>query len=206
MQAILKQAKPNCMEDLIALNALYRPGPMDNIPQFIASKTGKTPITYPDPCLEPILKETYGVIVYQEQVMQVAQRIGGYSLGQADLLRRAMGKKKHDVMIKEKEKFIAGRRQERLQGGRRRSNLRDPDSLRGLRLQQVACRGLQRRRLSHRLPQGQLSGRVHGRQPHQRDLEHRQAHRVHRRGAVHGARGAPARREPLGAAFLRRRR
>jgi DNA polymerase-3 subunit alpha len=96
------------MEDLIALNALYRPGPMDYIPQFIDSKNGKAPITYPDPCLEPILKETYGVIVYQEQVMQVAQRIGGYSLGQADLLRRAMGKKKLEVMVKEKEKFIAG--------------------------------------------------------------------------------------------------
>jgi DNA polymerase III subunit alpha len=108
MQAILKQAKPSCMEDLIALNALYRPGPMAYIPQFIESKWGRTPITYPDPCLEPILKETYGVIVYQEQVMQVAQRIGGYSLGQADLLRRAMGKKKLEVMVKEKEKFIAG--------------------------------------------------------------------------------------------------
>jgi DNA polymerase III subunit alpha len=108
MQGILKQAKPNCMEDLIALNALYRPGPMDYIPQFIESKMGRSPITYPDPCLEPILKETYGVIVYQEQVMQVAQRIGGYSLGQADLLRRAMGKKKLEVMVKEKEKFIAG--------------------------------------------------------------------------------------------------
>jgi DNA polymerase III subunit alpha len=108
MQGILKQAKPSCMEDLIALNALYRPGPMDYIPQYIDSKSGKTPVTYPDPCLESILKETYGVIVYQEQVMQVAQRIGGYSLGQADLLRRAMGKKKHEVMVKEKEKFIEG--------------------------------------------------------------------------------------------------
>jgi DNA polymerase-3 subunit alpha len=108
MQGILKQAKPSCMEDLIALNALYRPGPMDYIPQYIESKSGRAPITYPDPCLEPILKETYGVIVYQEQVMQVAQRIGGYSLGQADLLRRAMGKKKHEVMVKEKEKFIEG--------------------------------------------------------------------------------------------------
>jgi DNA polymerase-3 subunit alpha len=108
MQGILKQAKPSCMEDLIALNALYRPGPMAYIPQFIDSKWGRQPITYPDPCLEPILKETYGVIVYQEQVMQVAQRIGGYSLGQADLLRRAMGKKKVEVMVKEKEKFIAG--------------------------------------------------------------------------------------------------
>jgi len=108
MQSILKQAKPNKIEDLIALNALYRPGPMAYIPQFVDSKWGRRPIEYPDPCLEPILKETYGVIVYQEQVMQVAQIIGGYSLGQADLLRRAMGKKKADVMVKEKARFIEG--------------------------------------------------------------------------------------------------
>ncbi|MCA1949158.1 MAG: DNA polymerase III subunit alpha [Treponema sp.] len=108
MQSILKQAKPNKIEDLIALNALYRPGPMAYIPQFVDSKWGRRPIEYPDPCLEGILKETYGVIVYQEQVMQVAQIIGGYSLGQADLLRRAMGKKKADVMVKEKARFIEG--------------------------------------------------------------------------------------------------
>ncbi|MDR0629574.1 MAG: DNA polymerase III subunit alpha [Treponema sp.] len=108
MQKILKQAQPNKIEDLIALNALYRPGPMDYIPQFIESKWGRKAIEYPDPCLEDILKETYGVIVYQEQVMQVAQRIAGYSLGQADILRRAMGKKKKEVMVKEKEQFIAG--------------------------------------------------------------------------------------------------
>jgi len=108
MQGILKQAKPSCMEDLIALNALYRPGPMAYIPQFIDSKFGRKPIEYPDPCLEPILKETYGVIVYQEQVMQVAQRIAGFTLGQADILRRAMGKKKLEVLMKKKEEFIAG--------------------------------------------------------------------------------------------------
>ncbi|HPC71927.1 MAG TPA: DNA polymerase III subunit alpha, partial [Treponema sp.] len=108
MQSILKQAKPNKIEDLIALNALYRPGPMAYIPQFVDSKWGRRPIEYPDPCLESILKETYGVIVYQEQVMQVAQIIGGYSLGQADLLRRAMGKKKPEVMVKEKARFIEG--------------------------------------------------------------------------------------------------
>ena len=108
MQNILKQVKPTSIEDLIALNALYRPGPMDHIPQFIDSKWGKTPIVYPDPSLEGILKETYGVIVYQEQVMQVAQTIAGYSLGQADILRRAMGKKKMDEMVREKAKFIAG--------------------------------------------------------------------------------------------------
>jgi DNA polymerase-3 subunit alpha len=108
MQKVLRDAKPTCVEDLIALNALYRPGPMVNIPQFIESKHGRQAIRYPDPSLEDILKETYGVIVYQEQVMQVAQRIAGYTLGHADILRRAMGKKKMDVMVKEKVKFIAG--------------------------------------------------------------------------------------------------
>ena len=108
MQNILKRAKPEKMEDLIALNALYRPGPMDYINQFIESKFDRSKIKYPDPCLEDILSETYGVIVYQEQVMQVAQRIAGYTLGQADILRRAMGKKKIEVMKAEKEKFIAG--------------------------------------------------------------------------------------------------
>ncbi|HNY21954.1 MAG TPA: DNA polymerase III subunit alpha [Treponemataceae bacterium] len=108
MQNILKRAKPDKMEDIIALNALYRPGPMAYIDQFIESKFDPSKIKYPDPCLEDILAETYGVIVYQEQVMQVAQRIAGYSLGQADLLRRAMGKKKAEVLAKEKIPFIEG--------------------------------------------------------------------------------------------------
>jgi DNA polymerase-3 subunit alpha len=108
MQKILKKARPTSIEDLIALNALYRPGPMDNIDQFVNSKWGRQAIEYPDPALEGILKETYGVIVYQEQVMQVAQTIAGYSLGQADILRRAMSKKKIEVMKEEKVKFIAG--------------------------------------------------------------------------------------------------
>ena len=108
MQNILKRAKPDKMEDIIALNALYRPGPMAYIDQFIESKFDPSKIKYPDPCLEDILAETYGVIVYQEQVMQVAQRIAGYSLGQADLLRRAMGKKKAEILAKEKVPFIEG--------------------------------------------------------------------------------------------------
>ncbi|HEY9053609.1 MAG TPA: DNA polymerase III subunit alpha [Rectinemataceae bacterium] len=108
MQAILKKAKPNSIEDLIALNALYRPGPMDNIDQFVDSKNGKTPISYPHPSLEKYLKGTYGVIVYQEQVMQAAQEVAGYSLGKADLLRRAMGKKKPEILEKEKVPFIQG--------------------------------------------------------------------------------------------------
>jgi DNA polymerase-3 subunit alpha len=108
MQGILKQAKPGSIEDLIALNALYRPGPMQYIPQFIASKSGEQEIVYPDPSLEEVLKPTYGVIVYQEQVMQVAQIIGGFSLGKADILRRAMSKKKVAAMAKMKEEFREG--------------------------------------------------------------------------------------------------
>ncbi|MBQ9238623.1 MAG: DNA polymerase III subunit alpha, partial [Treponema sp.] len=108
MQKTLRQAKPSCLEDLIALNALFRPGPMNNIPQFIEGKFHPERIRYPDPCLEDILKETYGVMVYQEQVMQVAQRIAGFSLGAADMLRRAMGKKKLEVLIGKKKEFIEG--------------------------------------------------------------------------------------------------
>jgi DNA polymerase-3 subunit alpha len=108
MQSILKESKPSSIEDLVALNALYRPGPMANIPQFINSKLGRQPITYADPELEEELATTYGVIVYQEQVMKVAQIIAGYSLGSADILRRIMGKKKVAALEKEKVKFIAG--------------------------------------------------------------------------------------------------
>jgi DNA polymerase-3 subunit alpha len=108
MQEILRKAKPESISDLIALNALYRPGPMEFIGQFTDAKRGRTAISYPLPELEPILKETYGVIVYQEQVMEIARRVAGFSLGEADILRRAMGKKKVDVMARQKEKFVAG--------------------------------------------------------------------------------------------------
>lgn len=108
MQNILKEAQPSDIEDLVALNALYRPGPMAYIPQFIACKRGKQPITYANPELEDELKTTYGVIVYQEQVMKVAQIIAGYSLGNADILRRIMGKKKVAALEAEKVKFVAG--------------------------------------------------------------------------------------------------
>ena len=108
MQAILKRAKPDKIQDLIALNSLYRPGPIENIDQYIDSKTGKKAITYPLPELKPTLEETYGVIIYQEQVMQIARVVAGYSLGQADILRRAMGKKKPEMMKEERKVFIEG--------------------------------------------------------------------------------------------------
>jgi len=108
MQDILRQTKPTSIEDLTALNAMYRPGPMQFIPRFVDCKNKKAPITYPDPNLIGVLKETYGVIVYQEQVMEVAKIIAGYSMGKADLLRRAMGKKKKEIIDGEKIPFLEG--------------------------------------------------------------------------------------------------
>ncbi|CAH2784731.1 MAG: DNA polymerase III alpha subunit (EC [Candidatus Burkholderia crenata] len=108
MQGMLKDAQPDRFEDIIALVALYRPGPMDLIPSFCARKHGREIVEYPDPRVESVLKETYGIMVYQEQVMQMAQIIGGYSLGGADLLRRAMGKKKAKEMAEHRELFRQG--------------------------------------------------------------------------------------------------
>lgn len=108
MRRTLSLVKPDKFADIVALVALYRPGPMDNIPQYAARKHGREQPDYLDPLLEPVLRETYGVIIYQEQVMQIAQILAGYSLGEADLLRRAMGKKKKEEMDAQKERFISG--------------------------------------------------------------------------------------------------
>ena len=108
MQAMLKDAKPSRLEDLIILNALFRPGPMALIPSFVARKHGREPVVYPHPLVADVLEETYGIMVYQEQVMQTAQILGGYSLGGADLLRRAMGKKKADEMALHRSVFRQG--------------------------------------------------------------------------------------------------
>lgn len=108
MQRMLREALPNRFEDLIALNAMYRPGPIENIPSFSARKNGLEPVDYPHPLLQEVLEETYGVMVYQEQVMLSAQIIGGYTLGGADILRRAMGKKKPEEMAQQREIFCTG--------------------------------------------------------------------------------------------------
>jgi DNA polymerase-3 subunit alpha len=108
MRDMLIGAKPDRFEDIIALVSLYRPGPMELIPSFIERKHGREKVVYPDPRVEPILSETYGIMVYQEQVMQMAQIIGGYSLGGADLLRRAMGKKKAEEMAEHRQIFRDG--------------------------------------------------------------------------------------------------
>ncbi|MEN3026956.1 MAG: DNA polymerase III subunit alpha [Chlorobiota bacterium] len=108
MQEALRELKPTSLEDLVALNALNRPGPMEYIPEFIARKHGRKPIEYLHPSMEPILRMTYGIIIYQEQVMQLAQAIAGFSLAQADLMRRAMGKKDQKLMQQQRDDFIAG--------------------------------------------------------------------------------------------------
>jgi DNA polymerase-3 subunit alpha len=108
MRDVLKRLKPDRFEDIIAVVALYRPGPMDNIPSYIARKQGEEPVEYLHPSLEGVLKETFGIMIYQEQVMQAAQELAGYSLGAADLLRRAMGKKIQSEMDKQRQVFVDG--------------------------------------------------------------------------------------------------
>ncbi len=118
MQGMLRDAKPTRLEDLIALNALYRPGPMDLIPTFVARKNGREPVEYPHPMVATMLSETYGIMVYQEQVMQTAQILGGYSLGGADMLRRAMGKKKPEEMAEQRQIFRDGAARNQIDQGK----------------------------------------------------------------------------------------
>ena len=116
MKNFMKELKPQSLEDVIAGISLYRPGPMDFIPQYIRGKNNNESITYDCPELEPILEPTYGCIVYQEQVMQIVQRLAGYTLGRADLVRRAMSKKKASVMQKERQNFVYGNKEENVPG------------------------------------------------------------------------------------------
>ncbi|RAV06566.1 DNA polymerase III subunit alpha [Paenibacillus sp. YN15] len=108
IRRVLRDLKPSGFEDVISVVALYRPGPMEFIPKYIAGKHGQIQVEYPHPNLEPILKDTYGIIVYQEQIMQIASRMAGFSLGEADLLRRAVSKKKREVLDQERKHFVAG--------------------------------------------------------------------------------------------------
>ncbi len=173
MRDLLRQLKPDRIEDLIALVALYRPGPMESIPKFIACKHGREEPIYLHPLLEPILSETYGVMTYQEDVMRIARSLAGYSLGEADLLRRAMGKKKAKEMAEHRARFIAGAAGNAVSARDRGADFRAGGEIRGLRLQQGPRRGLRACALSDGLSQGELSGGVHGR-------HHDPGHRQHR--------------------------
>ncbi|MFH5185659.1 DNA polymerase III subunit alpha [Paenibacillus sp. TAB 01] len=108
VRRVLKDLRPSEFEDIISVVALYRPGPMEFIPRYIQGKHGEIQVEYPHPTLEPILKDTYGIIVYQEQIMQIASRMAGFSLGEADLLRRAVSKKKREVLDEERAHFVKG--------------------------------------------------------------------------------------------------
>ncbi|MFJ9498536.1 DNA polymerase III subunit alpha [Brevibacillus centrosporus] len=108
MRSVLRDLKPTSLDDIIAVLALYRPGPMEIIPQYIAAKHGQTKVHYAHPVLEPILRETHGFMIYQEQIMQISSTLAGFSLGEADILRRAVGKKKRDLLAEQREKFVAG--------------------------------------------------------------------------------------------------
>ena len=108
MRRYIKELKPSNLGELAAMVALYRPGPMEHIPRFINSKFGRVPVAYPHPALKEILDETYGVIVYQDQVLMIMRTFAGYSLGEADIVRKAMGKKIHELMVQERERFVSG--------------------------------------------------------------------------------------------------
>ncbi len=159
MRELLRKAKPERLDDLIALNALYRPGPLKSgmVDDYISRKQGKTEVKYELPQLAPILGDTYGVIAYQEQVMRIAAVLAGFTMGQSDMLRKAMGKKDPKVMAKQREAFMAGAAKNGVNEKKATQDLRPDGVLRRLRLQQVALDDLCLGRLPDRLPEGELS-------------------------------------------------
>ena len=184
MRKALVEMRADRFEDIIALVALYRPGPMANIPTYCARKLGHEAPDYIHPKIEPILRETFGVIIYQEQVMQIARDLSGYSLGEADMLRRAMGKKiksEMDGAARALRQRRAGARPDQGQG---RRNLRPARQIRRLRLQQEPRRGLCADRLLDRVVQGEPPRRIPRRVDDAGQIQHRQARRIPRRGAA----------------------
>ena len=197
MRDILRRSQPNRLEDLTALNALYRPGPIQGgmIDDFIDRKLGRKAIVYDLPELKEVLEETYGVIVYQEQVMQISNRLAGYSLGEADILRRAMGKKKAEEMAKQRERFIKGA----LERGFPQKKIEKIFDL----MEQFAGYGFNK---SHSaayaflayvtgVPEGALPGGLHGRAADVGNGQHGQGGEVHQRVPRDGHHGAAAGRE-----------
>ena len=205
MQKYLRELQPSTFEDLIAMNALYRPGPMDYIPDFIARKHGRSPIEYDIPVMEKYLKDTYGITVYQEQVMLLSRLLANFTRGESDTLRKAMGKKLKDKLDHLKPKFI--------EGGRK--NGHDPKGLekiwglgeiRLLRVQQVARHVLLVGGLPDGLPQGQLPFGVHGCRVEPKPHEHRAADALHERVQAHGHQRHGTRHQRVDADLLVQRR
>ena len=201
MRRALVDMVPDRFEDLIVLVALYRPGPMANIPTYCNRKKGFEEIDYftdaLTPWLKPILEPTFGIITYQEQVMQIARELAGYSFGEADLLRRAMGKKIRAEMDKQRARFMEGAIERGISEAGRRHDVRGLRQVRRLRLQQVPLRALRAADLPDGLAEGEPSGRVPRRLDEPRLRQHRQARRVLPGSAPHGRRGAPARHQQV---------
>ncbi len=206
MRKALVEMRADRFEDIIALVALYRPGPMANIPTYCARKLGHEKPDTIHPMIEPILRETFGVIIYQEQVMQIAQVLSGYSLGEADMLRRAMGKKIKKEMDAQRARFVDGAVARGLAQGQGRRDLRSSRQIRRLRLQQEPRGGLCADRLLDRLVQGEPPGRVPRRLDDPRQGQHRQARRIPRRGAEARHQGRAAFGQRLRGRFRRARR
>jgi DNA polymerase-3 subunit alpha len=201
MRDLLRRIRPDRFEDLATIVAVFRPGPMGSgmMDMYIERKNGREPVTYPHPSLESTLSETYGVVVYQEQVMRIANLLAGFDLAEADNLRKAMGKKKPEEMAKYREKFVEGCAQKGVP--RERGEERDlgpARALRRVRLQQEPHDRVRRRHLPDRVPEAPPPARVHGGAPHLRDGRPRQGRRVRRGGAADGDRGPPAGRLPVG--------
>ena len=199
MRDTLKKLKPTRFEDLIAVVALYRPGPMENIPTYIKRKHGSEKIDYMYETLQPILEETYGIIIYQEQVMQIAQVLSGYTLGGADLLRRAMGKKIQSEMDAQRETFINGAVSRGVEPKLAEKIFNLVDKFAGYGFNKSPRRRLCVDRLPDGLAQGQPSGRVHGRVHDPRARQYGQARPPASRAGQDGCRAAAP-----GCAALRR--
>ena len=207
MRDLIRRLQPDRFGDLVAVLALFRPGPLQSgmVDDFINRKHGTDaqPVNYFHPSLEPILKPTYGVILYQEQVMQIAQVIAGYSLGGADLLRRAMGKKKPKEMAQQEAVFLAGAADNGLAVNAAKTLFDLMGKLRRLRLQQVAFGGLRADRLPDGVAEGTLSRTLHGGGAQRRHGTHRKAALF--QGGLQATRNRSARTEPQRLAIRIRR-
>jgi len=158
MRDLLRRAKPSRFDDLIALNALYRPGPLKSgmVDDWVERKQGKREVQYELPQLESILADSYGVIAYQEHVLRIAQAVAGFTLGQADVLRKAMGKKDPKVMAKQRDAFLDGARGKGINREEGGQAVRADRALRRLRLQQSARHRVRAPRVSHGVSESQL--------------------------------------------------
>ena len=196
MRRYIRELRPTSVYDLAAMVALFRPGPMDNIPAYIRRKHGQEPVTYLHPLLEPYLEKTYGIFVYQEDIMAAAMALGGFTGPEADTLGYAIRKKKSSVLRAQKDKFVRQAAERGVDAAGHRRRLQGLRALRALRLQQGPRHVLRPHRLPDGLPQGQLPGRVHDQRAHGLPRQHREGRRRHRRVPAPGHRGPAARRPP----------